>query len=69
MSDWKEADIKFSLNRNQADIHWRKGNGLAETISVRRIPFDQPGEQTESEIQEAVRKAAKKQLQELLGQL
>ncbi|MED5549175.1 MAG: hypothetical protein VX529_07410 [Pseudomonadota bacterium] len=66
MSEWKEFKLQLDFGKNQADITWTKGRAL---VAVHNLPFDRPGEQTESESQEAARQSAKRVLQELLDQI
>ncbi|GGE32132.1 hypothetical protein GCM10011367_03260 [Marinicauda pacifica] len=67
MSEWEENGLQVDFGQDQASINWRRGRGAM--IHINRLPFNGPGQQTESETQAAVRRAAKQALQELLDQL
>lgn len=67
MSEWKEQQLQVDFGKNQSSVAWRKDRGVM--IHIHQLPFDKPGEQTESETQAAVRKAAKQALEDLLSQL
>ena len=67
MSEWEEKGLQVDFDKNHASINWR--HGRSTMIHITQLPFDRPGEQTESETKAAVRLAAKQALQELLEQL
>lgn len=70
MSEWKEQSLSVDFGKNTAKISWRTGKGVfAPSIHIHNLPFDKPGEQTQGETEAAVRREAKRALQELLNQL
>ena len=73
MSDWKEFRLQLDFGGNSAKITWIKEGGKLLSgkpmVSITNLPFDQPGDQSETESQQAAREAAKAHLQELIDQL
>ncbi len=67
MSTWRENRLEVDFNNDKAKISWMIDQGTL--IAVNNLPFNQPGEQKESETKDAVRAAAKRALQALLDQL
>tara|TARA_R110002124_G_scaffold271647_2_gene440577 strand:- start:551 stop:766 length:216 start_codon:yes stop_codon:yes gene_type:complete len=65
MSEWKINQLNVSLTSKTAHLNLVKGNNETH-VNVANLDYDQPGEQTETELQQMVLKAAKAEIQNLL---
>jgi hypothetical protein len=69
MSKWEERGINLDYGKNHGRITWHHKPGPGPIVTVSMLKFDEPGEQTETQSQNAIRAASVAALRELLGQI